>query len=478
MSTTLAPCDTAVAAATPAAGARHPTATLAATILGSSVAFIDGSVVNVALPALQADLGASDANLSWAINAYLLPLGALILLGGGAGDRFGRRRLFMAGLALFSLASLVCAAAPDFSWLLAGRTLQGLGAALLMPNSLAILGASFEGEAQGKAVGTWAAVGALVGALGPLLGGWLVDTVGWRSIFVLNLPIAMVAAWLAWRYVEESDSAQAGPLDWLGASVVTLGLLAITWALTASSGAGGGSQSSVIGVTGAAGIALLLLFVWIEHRNGEHAIMPLALFATRDFTGLTLLTFFLYASLGGLLVLLPFLLIRVAGYSALAAGAAILPLPIGIGLGSRLMGRIAARYGGRWPLSIGALIVACGLALFLRIGTSIAYWTDIFPPILLVAIGMGISVAPLTASVIASVDRQHVGAASGFNSAVARIAGLIATALLGYVWVLQDSSDAFIAGFRDAALVGAILAVLASASALILVRRGKERLSR
>lgn len=470
MSTTIpGPCDAGVAATTPTALARHPVLTLVATILGSSVAFIDGSVVNVALPALQADFGVADNLLSWTINAYLLPLGALTLLGGGAGDRFGRRRLFQAGLALFAAASLLCAAAPDFGWLLVSRALQGLGAALLMPNSLAILGTSFEGKSQGSAIGTWAAAGALAGAMGPLLGGWLVDVAGWRAIFLINLPIALAAGHLAQRYVEESGNPDAGPLDWLGALAATTGLLAITVALTLSSAASRGDWVWVCAMS-LGGAALLAWFVLIERRRRARAIMPLAIFGTASFAGLTLLTFFLYASFGGLLVLLPFLLIRVAGYSALAAGAAILPLPIVIGLGSRLMGRFSAQHGARWVLTIGSTIVAAGLALFLRIEVPVAYWTDIFPPLLLVAVGMGISVAPLTSSVMASVDRPHVGAASGFNSAVARIAGLIATALLGYVWALQGSDAEFVEGFRVAALVGAISAAIAAAAALILVR--------
>lgn len=465
---TLSPCDLAVAAAVPPVPTRRQAATLVATILGSSIAFIDGSVVNVGLPAIQQDLGAHNAVLSWAINAYLLPLGALILLGGGAGDHYGRRRLFVIGASLFAAASILCAAAPDFGWLLAGRALQGFGAALLMPNSLAILGASFTGEARGKAIGTWAAAGAVAGAVGPLIGGWLIVAAGWRSIFLLNLPIAAAAVWLALVFVEESGNADRGPLDWAGAIVATAGLAAITVALTLAAGASPDAQW--IEWLAAAGLAALALFIWIEWRRGEHAIMPLALFATASFTGLTLLTFFLYASLGGLLVLLPFLLIRVAGYSAIAAGAAMLPLPIAIGLGSRVMGRVSARHGGRWPLALGAMLVACGLALFMRIDDSIGYWTDILPPTLLVAMGMGISVAPLTTAVMSSVDRRHVGTASGFNSAVARVAGLIATALLGYVFARQGSAAAFLAGIREASLVGAVSAVCAAVSALMLIR--------
>jgi len=446
----------------------HPRATLAATILGSSLAFIDGSVVNVALPALAQDLKVNPVNLSWAINAYLLPLGVLILLGGALGDHFGRRRLFQIGLSTFALASLACAAAPSFAWLLAARGLQGLGAALLMPNSLAILGGAFTGEARGRAIGTWAAAGALAGAMGPIIGGWIVDTVGWRTIFLLNLPIAAGAGYLAWKYVEERRaSSGAAPLDALGAGLATAALGLLTWALTKASESSEASSSWVAAV---GGILLFGVFVRHEGKLGNRAIMPLAMFAAPTFVGLTLLTFFLYGSLGGLLVLLPFFLIKVEGWLAVAAGAALLPVPVLIGLGSRFMGRVASAYGERLPLSIGSGLVGIGLALYGRIGThGINYWLDIFPPTVLIALGMGACVAPLTTAVMTSVDPDHVGLASGFNSAVARIAGLIATALLGFVFARQESTEAFMIGFRAAALIGAASAAVAAASALLLV---------
>ncbi len=477
MSTAIAaPCDRASAAAIRCEEtAGHPRLTLAATILGSSVAFIDGSVVNVALPALARDLGAGPAQLTWAINAYLLPLGALILLGGGMGDHFGRRRLFMAGLGLFTIASVLCAAAPGFGWLLAGRGMQGLGAALLMPNSLAILGSAFQGEARGRAIGTWAAVGALAGALGPLLGGWLVDAAGWRTIFLINVPIAAGAGLLAWRYVAESREAKKAALDWGGAALATAGLGLLTWSLTQASSSAAERASVAVWSAAGAGALLLAAFVWLQHRRGEHALMPLSMFATSSFIGLTLLTFFVYGSMGGLLVLLPFLLIRIEHWSAIAAGAALLPVPIVIGLTSRLMGRITARIGGRLPLAAGAAIVGSGLALYTRLGTgSLNYWTDILPPTLLVALGMGCSAAPLTTTVMASVDTDHVGAASGFNSAVARIAGLVATALLGFVFARQDSAAAFIGGFHLAAMVGAGCAAAACVCALVLIRTEQQ----
>jgi len=471
-----APCDRASASAVPpcasASSVAHPQLTLAACILGSSVAFIDGSVVNVALPALALDLGAGPAELTWAVNAYLLPLGALILLGGGMGDHFGRRRLFLSGLTLFTLASVLCAAATSFGWLLAGRGLQGLGAALLMPNSLAILGGAFTGEARGRAIGTWAAMGALAGALGPLIGGWLVDAAGWRSIFLLNLPIAGAAGVLAWRYVAEIREARQASLDWGGAALATSGLGLATWALTQASGDKTGT-SSTVWIAAAAGAVLLAAFIWLQHRRGDKALMPLSMFATPTFIGLTLLTFFVYGALGGLLVLLPFFLIRIEHWSAVAAGAALLPVPIVIGIASRLMGRITANIGGRLPLAAGAAIVGTGLALYTRVGAgALNYWTDILPATLVVALGMGCSAAPLTTTVMASVDVDRVGAASGFNSAVARIAGLVATALLGFVFARQDATADFVAGFRLAAMVGAGAAALAAVCALLLIRTG------
>jgi EmrB/QacA subfamily drug resistance transporter len=449
--------------------------TLAASILGSSLAFIDGSVVNVALPVLARQLHADPTKLSWAINAYLLPLGALILLGGGLGDRYGRRRLFLLGLTLFTSASILCAAAPTFTWLLAGRGAQGVGAALLMPNSLAILGGAFSGEERGRAIGTWAAVGAIAGVVGPIAGGWLIDVVGWRFVFIINVPVALAAGYLAWRYVaEQRDRGKAVRLDALGAGLATAALGVLTWSLTEAADA---SRSlSLIGVTTLGGLALLIIFLLQEKRLQDRALMPFALFSSHTFVGLTLLTFFLYGSLGGLIVLLPYLLIQINHWSAVAAGAALLPVPLLIGIGSRSMGRLAARIGGRVPLCGGSLLVAAGLALYARVGTSgVEYWVDIFPPTLLVGLGMGVCVAPLTTSVMASVDTDHVGVASGFNNATARIAGLVATALLGFVFAKQGSSSAFISAFRTAAFLGAGSAAAAAAFAAALIRDDEKK---
>jgi len=440
----------------------HPRATLAATILGSSLAFIDSSVVNVALPALATGLHADASTLPWAITVYLLPLSALILLGGGLGDRFGRRRYFLIGLVTFTVASVLCAGAPAFSWLLAGRGLQGLGAALLMPNSLAILGSQFQGEARGRAVGIWSAAGALGGVAGPVIGGWLVDEAGWRAIFFVNVPLALACGYLAFYYVaENTDREHAAALDTTGALLATFGLGLVTWSLTQSSGRGTAGLS--LWSAAAVGVLLLVAFVWNERRLQDHALMPLVMFASPAFVGLSLYTFFLWGSLGGLVVLVPFLLIKMERWSAVAGGAALLPIPTLIGLGSRSMGRWASRHGARTPLLLGSLLAAAGFALFAaRIGPGLSYWADVFPPTLLIALGLCACVAPLTTGIMESVDAEHVGIAAGSNSAVARIAGLIATSLLGFVFARGDSLQ-FIAAFWVAALVGASWALAATA---------------
>lgn len=439
--------------------AKHPRLVLTTSILASSLAFIDGSVLNVALPAIGHSYGAATAELQWVINAFLLPLSALLLIGGGAGDLYGRRRMLIGGIFLFAAASLLCAAAPSLELFLAGRALQGLGAALLLPNSLAVLSDAFTGERRGRAVGVWAAAGAVAGAAAPLLGGWLIDSVGWRAIFLINLPVAAGAIALGWRYVPESANARRPPPDYAGGLVATLALGALTWGLTVWSASDRFSAGALAAI--AAGIALSLLFLGIEKRRGAEAMVPLLLFGSRAFVGLTLLTFLLYGALGGILVVLPFTLIEAGGYGALAAGAALLPLPIVIAAGSPLMGRLAARIGPRWPLTIGPLIVAGGFLLALRVEAGSAYWTSVLPFLLAISAGMAVAVAPLTTAVLSAVDAGHTGTASGLNSAVSRTGGLIVTAALGAV--LARQGEALIEGFHGAMLVGA---GLAAASAL------------
>jgi EmrB/QacA subfamily drug resistance transporter len=461
-------CDVAAVHATePEATIAHPRWVLAATILASALAFVDGSVVNVGLPVIGRSLAADAGALPWIINAYLLPLSALLLLGGAAGDRFGRRRLLIAGVALFALASVICALAPNLALMLLGRFLQGVGAAMLMPNSLAILGQTFSGEARGRAIGIWASAGAMGGALGPVLGGWLVDLGIWRGIFLINVPLAAGAIWLAWRHVPEDDDGRDMSLDIAGGVLATLALGGLTWALTVGSGRSGWTMNAVI--VGVLAAVLAVVFLVVEKRKGERAMMPLALFSSHSFVGLTLLTLFLYGALGALLVLLPYVLIEGAGYSSTAAGAALLPLPLVLSIASPKMGAVAGRFGSRILLAAGPVIVAAGFLLALRIGADANYWTDVLPCVVVLAFGLSGAVAPLTTAVLASVDARHTGSASGFNSAVARTGGLVATALLGAVLAAQGAS--LVAAFHLALVVAAAASVSAALAAFALVDR-------
>jgi len=454
--------------------AKYPALVLTTCILASSLAFVDGSVLNVALPAIGRSFGAHTAEVQWVMNAFTLPLSALLLLGGAAGDLYGRRSTLLAGIALFMLASLLCAAAPTLGIFLAARTLQGIGAAMLLPNSLAILSASFAGEKRGRAVGTWAAAGAIAGAIAPLIGGWLVDGPGWRFIFLLNLPLALGAIILGWRYVPESQNEERPAPDWLGAALATLGLGALTFGLTAWSSTD--RVGTGAGATMAAGALILALFFWIEARRGKEAMVPLHLFGSKAFLGLTFFTFALYGALSGLMLLLPYTLIEALHYPATMAGLAVLPFPIIVALGSPLMGKFAARIGPRWPLTIGPLIVALGYVLGIRIGADGTYLTTVLPSILAVSAGMAIAVAPLTTAVLSAVDEHHVGTASGLNSAVSRAGGLIVTAVLGAV--LSQRGDLLVTALHDAALAGAGLALLSALTAFVTLGGVKVRASR
>jgi EmrB/QacA subfamily drug resistance transporter len=394
------------------------------------------------------------------VNAYLLPLSALILFGGALGDRFGRRRLLNIGVALFAASSVACALAPTLLALCLARALQGIGAALLLPNSLATLGTAFEGEARGRAVGIWSATGAMMSAAGPVLGGWLIDKVGWPAIFLINPPLAAGAIALALVSVrDDSGETRGARLDVAGAALATAALGALTWALTAGSGAGGW-RPLVIAVA-AGGLILGAAFLRTEKRLGDHAMMPLALFGARQIAALNLMTFLLYGALAGYLLLLPYVLIEALHYSALAAGAALLPFPIVMSLVSPVAGAAAGRIGPRIPLIAGCVLVAAGLLACLLIGPGGGYWTDVAPGVLTVGLGIAVAAAPLTTTVLSSVDDRHTGAASGLNSAVARIGGVVVVALIG--WVLASHGAALIHAFRLAAVAGAVIAVAAAA---------------
>jgi EmrB/QacA subfamily drug resistance transporter len=443
----------------------HPRWTLFCCILASSLSFVDASVLNVALPAIRSSYGANAQQVQWVVNAYLLPLSALLLLGGAVGDHFGRRRLLVVGTSLFAIASLVCALAPSLPLLLAARAIQGIGAALLLPNSLALLNAAFSGEKRGRAVGTWAAAGAAAAAVAPLIGGWLVGAVGWPAIFYINLPLAAGAIFLALRFVKESSEAGAGRTDYPGALLATAGLGGLTYALTLWSATRQFSGEAAATLT--AGAAMLLGFLWVEHQRKSRAMMPLELFEGRCFSGLNLLTFLLYGAFGAAMLLIPYVLISSGGYSPVQAGLAMLPLPVLMTALSPTMGGLAQRIGPRIPLTIGPLVVAAGMAAALLITQSSSYWAGPFPTILLMAVGMTVAVAPLTASVLGSVEERHVAMASGFNSAVARTGGLIATALLGAV--LASSGKQLFAGFHVAMIISAAVAALSSIVALAML---------
>jgi len=443
----------------------HPGWTLVACILASSLSFVDGSVLNVALPAIKSSYGAGAQDVQWVVNAYLLPLSALLLLGGALGDHFGRRRLLVTGTSLFAVTSLACALAPSLPVLLAARAGQGIGAALLLPNSLALLNAAFQGEKRGRAVGIWAAAGAAAAAVAPLIGGWLVGSVGWPSIFYINLPLAIGAILLALKFVTESSEPGGGRTDYVGAFLVTAGLGGITYALTLWSAVGHFTNEALI--VGALGIIFTAAFLFAEYRRGNRAMMPLSLFRSRCFSGLNLLTFLLYGTFGVAMLLIPYVLITSGGYSPVEAGLAMLPLPIVMTVASPSMGGLAARIGPRIPLTVGPVVVAVGMGLSWLMSPDSSYWAAAFPTMLVLAMGMTIAVAPLTASVLGSVEEQHVAMASGFNSAVARTGGLIATALLGAV--IASSGKQLFAGFHVAMLVSAGVSVLAGIVALTML---------
>lgn len=514
------PCDEAVVTTRKAAATKCGRAqrrwTLAATILGSSMVFIDGTVVNVALPALQKHLQATVTDVQWVIEAYTLFLAALLLLGGSLGDRFGRKKIYAIGVAMFALASVWCGLASNIDQLIIARAAQGIGGALLVPGSLAIISATFGEEDRGKAIGTWSGATAITTAMGPLLGGWLIQHVSWRAVFFLNIPLALAVMVLVFLFVPESrDEEDEGKLDLPGAALATLALGGIVFGLIESSRLGFGN--GIVIATIVVGAILAVTFVIVEARV-RSPMMPLRLFRSRNFAGANLLTLFLYAALAGTLFFLPLNLIQVQGYSPTAAGAATLPfILIMFGL-SRWSGGLVKRYGSRLPLVIGPIVAGIGFALFVRAGVGSSYWTTFFPAVVVLGLGMATAVAPLTTTVMNSVKENRAGIASGINNAVSRTAGLLAIAVLGLIMfhafnscldrrldqlaipptvrktlddqriklaaidlpnsadlamrntVKQAIDECFVVGFRRVMLTGAALAFASSAMAGLLIR--------
>jgi EmrB/QacA subfamily drug resistance transporter len=467
--------DDAGAAPQPAPGLRMGTAAgrwvVAAAVLGSGVSFLDGTVVNVALPAISRDLHADLGDLQWVMTGYLLTLGSLLVLGGSLGDRYGRRRIFMIGLGAFAVTSAVCAIAPTTGSLVAARCVQGAAAALVVPNSLAIVSASFDPTNRGRAIGAWSGLGGVATAIGPFLGGWLIDSVSWRLVFLINLPIAAAAAWIASRHAPESrdEAARAHQLDFAGSALLTVGLAGVVYALI--EGPGGDWPTPAV-VLGAFGVLALLAFVTVEARV-SNPIVPLPLFRSRQFSGTNAVTFAVYAALGATTFLVVVYLQTNLGYSALEAGASLLPITVMMLLFSARSGALAQRIGPRLQMSVGPLVVAGSMLLFSRIQPGTTYWETVLPAVLVLGAGLALTVAPLTATVLGAVDDAHAGIASAINNSVARIAGLLAVAVLPAAAGLTASQGLDLAhGFSNAMYIAAGLAALGSVLAFLTIRRG------
>ena len=443
---------------------------LLTTVLGSSMAMVDSTVVNVALPRIGRDLNADLAALQWTVNAYMLTLAGLILLGGSLGDRYGRRKIFVLGVVWFAAASLLCGLAPSAGVLVAARALQGVGGALLTPGSLALIQASFHPDDRAKAVGLWSGLGGVGAAIGPFLGGWLVDGPGWRWVFLINIPMALVCAPIAVRHVpESSDGRTHGRFDVLGAALGAIALALVTYALIEAR-----NGSLVVALTAVAGVAAGIAFVYVEKRRPD-PMMPPDIFASRQFTAVNLVTLCVYAAFGGFFFLTALQLQVVAGYSALQAGTALLPTTALMLVFSARSGELAQRIGPRIPLTVGPLLCAAAMLLMLRVGPDASYLADVLPALLVMGAGMVTLVAPLTATVLASVDTARAGLASGINNAAARAAGLIAVAALpllaGMGPEAYRSAPAFNDAFDRAMWWCAGVLVVGSALACATVRR-------
>lgn len=443
-----------------------------ATVLGSGMAMLDTTVVNVALPTIGRDFGSGLASLQWVVNGYAVTLAGLILLGGALGDRYGRRRVFMVGVAWFAAASLLCGLAWSAPVLIAARLLQGIGGALLTPGSLAILQSTFVAADRGAAIGAWTGLGGVASAAGPFLGGWLIEAVSWRLVFFINLPLAVAVLLIAARQVPESRDEQlaGGRVDASGAALAAAGLAGVTYGLIEGPGDGWGSP---VVVTALVLGALVLGGFLLTERRRAHPLMPLGLFASRQFAAANVATFLLYAALGGMLFLVPVTLQGGSGYSPLASGIALLPVTAIMLVLAARFGALAGRIGPRLQMSVGPLVVAAGLLAMTRFDRGGAYVTQVLPAVLCIGLGLAITVAPLTAAVLAAAPVNEAGVASAVNNAVARSAGLVAVAVLpaaaGLTGSVYRRPDALLHGFRTAVILcaaGCVVAALVSAAAI------------
>ena len=444
---------------------------LLATVLGSGIAFLDATVVNVALPTIGTELNASVADLQWIVNGYTLALASLILIGGSLGDRFGRRRIFLLGTVWFATASLLCAVSPTSEALVAARALQGIGGALLTPGSLAILQASFASSDRGRAVGAWSGLSGIAAAIGPFVGGWLIGLASWRLIFLINLPLAVAVVAVAIRHVPETrDPSAVRGIDVAGAALTAVGLAGVTWALIEA-----GERGATVGVlsAGVVGLASLAGFV-VAERNVRHPMLPLDIFRSRQFTAANLVTLIVYASLGITFFLLVVHLQQVLGYSPMQAGVATLPVTALMLVLSAPAGQLADRIGPRLPMTIGPLGIAAGLALLSRVDAEATYFGTVLPGVLVFGLGLSLTVAPLTATVLAAAATRYAGVASGVNNAISRGAGLLAVAIIpgltGLTGHAYRDPAVFARGFRAAMLISAVLAAAGGALAWFLIR--------